>query len=386
MGLADLRDLPYPWDTLTDVRELANSHPDGLVDLSIGTPVDPTPQIIRDALAAASDAHAYPLTYGTAPLREAVASWFARRRGVPDLDPAGVLPTVGSKELVGLLPSLLRLGPGDVVVHPAIAYPTYDVGARLAGATALATDDVTDWAGRSDVKLVWVNTPSNPTGATLDVEALRRVVEEARRIGAVVVSDECYAMLPWADHLIGPDGEPRVPSVLDPAVTGGDHTGLLVAYSLSKQSNLAGYRAAFVAGDPALVKDLLATRKHLGMIVPKPVQEALRVALGDDAHVDAQRAVYGRRREVLLSALTASGWAVDHSEAGLYLWSRPADPADRASSRELVARLAKLGILAGPGEFYGTAGERHVRIAITASDAAVDAAAARLRAGSDTAL
>ncbi|MCL1868833.1 MAG: succinyldiaminopimelate transaminase [Promicromonosporaceae bacterium] len=373
MGLSDLRDLPYPWDTLADVTALARSHPDGLIDLSIGTPVDPTPDVVRMALELASDAHGYPLTYGTPALREAVVAWFARRRGVPGLDPAGVLPTVGSKELVGLLPSLLRLGAGDVVVHPAVAYPTYDVGARLAGATALATDDVEEWAHRDDVRLVWVNTPSNPTGAVADVEQLRRVVEAARAIGAVVVSDECYALLPWEDGL-------RIPSLLDPEVTGGDLTGLLVAYSLSKQSNLAGYRAAFVAGDTALVADLLATRKHLGMIVPAPVQEAMRVALGDDAHVEAQRAVYGRRREVLKGALEAAGWAVDHSEAGLYLWVRPADPEDTASSRELVARLAALGILAGPGEFYGAAGGRHVRVALTASDARIATAAARLRA------
>lgn len=373
MGLADLRDLPYPWDTLADVTALARSHPDGLVDLSIGTPVDPTPTVVRAALEAASDAHAYPLTYGTPALRDAVVAWFARRRGVPGVDPAGVLPTIGSKELVGLLPSLLRLGAGDVVVHPAVAYPTYAVGARLAGATALATDDVEEWAFRDDVRLVWVNSPSNPTGAVADVAQLRRVVEAARRIGAVVVSDECYALLPWAEGL-------RIPSLLDPEVTGGDVRGLLVAYSLSKQSNLAGYRAAFVAGDPVLVADLLATRKHLGMIVPRPVQEAMRVALGDDEHVDAQREVYGRRRAVLLAALEAAGWAVDRSEAGLYLWARPADPADAATSRELVARLAALGILAGPGEFYGTAGEGHVRVALTASDAAIGAAAARLHA------
>ncbi|GAB2456936.1 succinyldiaminopimelate transaminase [Xylanimonas ulmi] len=381
MGLSDLRALPYPWDTLADVAALARSHPGGLIDLSVGTPVDPTPPLVRAALEAASDAPAYPLTYGTPALREAVAAWFARRRGVPDIDPAGVLPTLGSKELVGLAPSLLRLGAGDVVVHPAIAYPTYDVGARLAGATALATDDVEEWAHRGDVRLVWVNSPSNPTGATADVAHLRRVVAAARAAGAVVVSDECYAQLPWAAHLSAADGTPRVPSLLDPAVTDGDHTGLLVAYSLSKQSNLAGYRAAFVAGDPALVADLLATRKHLGMIVPRPVQEAMRVALGDDAHVAAQRAVYGRRRQTLLAALAASGWAVDHSEAGLYLWARPADPDDRASSRELVARLARLGILAGPGVFYGSAGDGHVRIALTATDAAIDQAGVRLRAG-----
>ncbi len=381
MGFADLRHLAYPWDTLTDVRATARAHPGGMVDLSVGTPVDPTPAVVGDALAAAADAPGYPLTHGTPALREAVAAWFARRRGVPDVDPAAVLPTIGSKELVGLLPSLLRLGPGDVVVHPRVAYPTYDVGARLAGATPLPADDVADWAGRGDVRLVWVNSPSNPTGAVADVEQLRAVVEAARAVGAVVVGDECYAELPWADRWAsdGAGGPSRVPSLLDPRVCGGSHEGLLVAYSLSKQSNVAGYRAAFVAGDPALVADLLATRKHLGMIVPAPVQAATTAALGDDAHVAAQRETYGRRRAALLPALEAAGYAVDHSEAGLYLWVRPADEADRAtSSRDLARRFAARGILVGPGEFYGAAGEGHVRVALTAPDDAVADAVVRI--------
>ncbi|AEG43725.1 succinyldiaminopimelate transaminase [Isoptericola variabilis] len=380
MGFADLRHLAYPWDTLTDVRATARAHPDGLVDLSIGTPVDPTPAVVREALAAASDAPGYPLTHGTPALREAVAAWFARRRGVPDVDPQAVLPTVGSKELVGLLPSLLRLGPGDVVVHPAVAYPTYDVGARLAGATPLPADDVADWAGRGDVRLVWVNSPSNPTGAVAGVERLRAIVEAAREVGAVVVGDECYAELgwdePWAPLETG--GPSRVPSLLDPRVTGGSHEGLLVAYSLSKQSNLAGYRAAFVAGDPALVADLLATRKHLGMIVPAPVQAATTAALRDDAHVVAQRETYARRRAALLPALEKAGYAVDASEAGLYLWVRPAGAGDGASSRELARRFAAHGILVGPGEFYGAAGEGHVRVALTAPDDAIAAAVSRI--------
>ncbi|MFE6969489.1 succinyldiaminopimelate transaminase [Isoptericola sp. NPDC057653] len=390
MGFADLSALPYPWDTLGDVRATAHDHPGGVVDLSIGTPVDPTPAVVRDALAAASDAHGYPLTHGTPALRAAVAGWFARRRGVPGLDPAAVLPTVGSKELVGLLPSLLGLGPGDVVVHPAVAYPTYDVGARLAGATPLATDDVDAWAGRDDVRLVWVNSPGNPTGEVADVAHLRRVVEAARAIGAVVVGDECYAELPWADAWVGDDGVSRVPSLLDPRVAGDSHDGLLVAYSLSKQSNVAGYRAAFVAGDPALVEGLLATRKHLGMIVPAPVQAAMTAALGDDAHVVAQREVYRRRRAALLGALEAAGFVVDGSEAGLYLWARPAevptgagagapDPVPAgATSRELAAWFARRGILVGPGEFYGAAGERHVRVALTAPDDSVAEAVARI--------
>ncbi|MCO7272823.1 MULTISPECIES: succinyldiaminopimelate transaminase [Cellulosimicrobium] len=373
MGLADLSGLAYPWDTLTPYVERARAHPRGVVDLSIGTPVDPTPAVVRDALAAASDAHGYPTTHGTPALREAVAAWFARRRGVPGLDPDAVLPTVGSKELVGLLPALLRLGPGDVVVHPRTAYPTYDVGARLAGATPLATDDVDEWAGRADVRLVWVNSPSNPTGRVLDAAHLARVVAAAREIGAVVASDECYAELAWVE----PYASRGVPSLLDPAVAGGSHEGLLVAYSLSKQSSMAGYRGAFVAGDPALVADLLGTRKHLGMIVPAPVQAAMVAALSDDAHVAAQRDVYARRREVLVGALGDAGLQVDHSEAGLYLWSRPAG--DRAGDCwRTVSDLADLGILVGPGAFYGPEGAGHVRVALTATDERVHEAAARL--------
>lgn len=378
MGFADLSDLPFPWDTLAPAAARARSHPRGIVDLSVGTPVDATPSLVQDALAAAGDAHGYPTTHGTAVLREAVSAWFARRRGVVGLDPAAVLPTVGSKELVALLPSLLRLGPGDVVVHPSVAYPTYDVGARLAGATAVASSDVDEWEGRSDVRLVWVNSPGNPTGEVPSVAELARVVAAARAVGAVVVSDECYAELAWDEPWAGSG----VPSILDPRVNGGSHEGLLAAYSLSKQSNLAGYRSAFVAGDGALVARLLELRKHMGMIVPAPVQAATAVALGDDAHVAAQRETYRRRREVLLPALRSSGLEVDGSHAGLYLWSRPASaaPGDPVAW-ETVDMLAGLGILVAPGTFYGTAGAAHVRVALTATDERVAEAAARLTAG-----
>jgi succinyldiaminopimelate transaminase len=381
MGLADLSGLPYPWDTLGDVRATAAAHPGGMVDLSVGTPVDPTPAVVRDALCAAADAPGYPLTHGTPALREAVADWFARRRGVPGLDPDGVMPTVGSKELVGLLPSLLRLGAGDVVVHPDIAYPTYDVGARLAGAAPLPVGAVEQWAGRDDVRVVWVNSPSNPTGAVADVDELRAVVDAARAAGALVVSDECYAELGWEGGAVGPDGASRVPSVLDPRVSGGSTDGLLVTYSLSKQSNLAGYRAAFVAGDPRVVADLVATRKHLGMIVPAPVQAATVAALGDVQHVAEQRERYRRRRDLLLPALRAAGFVVDHSQAGLYLWVRGAgDAAGGSTSRDLARTFARWGILVGPGDFYGPAGARHVRVALTAHDEAIATAVSRITA------
>ena len=360
-------DLPdFPWDRLAAHGARARGHAGGIVDLSVGTPVDPTPEPVQAALRAASDAAGYPQTYGTPALREAVAGWFARRRGVPGLDPDGVLPTIGSKELVAWLPTLLGLGPGDDVVHPTVAYPTYDVGARLAGATPVPADGtVAVGPATRRVKLVWLNSPSNPTGRVLGVEHLRKVVGWARSIGAVVASDECYAELGW-------DGAP-VPSVLDPEVCEGSHEGLLAVYSLSKQSNLAGYRAAFVAGDPALVGRLLAVRKHAGMIVPWPVQEAIRVAVGDDEHVAVQREIYRRRRDVAAAGLLAAGFRIDDSQAGLYLWATRDEPC-----MDTVAALAEVGVLVAPGDFYGAAGARHVRVALTATDERIGQLAGRL--------
>lgn len=365
----------FPWDSLDTARDRAREHPGGLVDLSIGTPVDPTPAVVREALVAAADAPGYPTAQGTEELRRAVVDWFARRRGVPDLRPEAVLPTIGSKELVALLPALLGLGAGDVVVHPRIAYPTYDVGARLVGATAFAADATTA-LGPGRPRLLWLNSPSNPTGAVLGVEHLAKVVDWARQRGVVVASDECYAEMPWAEPWAGQG----VPSLLDPRVTGGSHEGLLVLYSASKQSNLAGYRAAFAAGDQGLISRLLEARKHTGMMMPTPVQAALLAALRDDDHVTAQRAIYRRRRTLLRDAIRAAGLELgEGNEAGLYLWaSMPAD--SPLEARDLVAALAERGIIVAPGDFYGPAGRRHVRISLTASDERVRAAADRLAA------
>ena len=332
--------------------------------------MDPTPDVVRRALEAASDAPGYPQTYGTAALREAVAAWFARRRGVPDVDPDGVLPTIGSKEFVAWLPTLLGAGRGDLVVHPQVAYPTYDVGARLAGAAPVPADGTAQVGpAASRVRLVWLNSPSNPTGRVLGWEHLAKVVSWARAVGAVVASDECYAELSW-------DGE-EVPSVLDPRVTGGSHEGLLAVYSLSKQSNLAGYRAAFAAGDPALVRRLLEVRKHAGMMMPAPVQQAMTAALADDAHVVAQKARYRARREVAFAALEHAGFRIDHSGAGLYLWATRDQPC-----WDTVAWFAERGVLVAPGSFYGPGGERHVRLALTATDERIDALGERLATSS----
>jgi len=367
VGVADLAD--YPWDAVAPYAQKARRHPDGVVDLSIGSPVDPTPPIIAEALSAATDAHAYPLTSGTPGLREAIAAWYGRRRGVPGLSPASVIPTVGSKELVALLPLLLDLGPGDVVVHPRAAYPTYDVGARLVGATPHPADEPDEWP--ENTRLVWINSPGNPDGRVLDVPALRRAAARARALGAVLASDECYAELGWD----APWADTPIPSILDPRVTGGDLTGLLSVYSLSKQSNLAGYRAAFVAGDPALIAPVLTARRHLGLMPPAPVQAAMAAALADDAHVEAQKERYRARRALLKPAVEAAGFRIDASEAGLYLWAT-----EGRDAWESLDRLADLGILAGPGHFYGAHYPQHVRLSLTATDERIAAAAGRLRA------
>lgn len=365
MGVSDLAD--YPWDAVAPYAARARSHPDGIVDLSIGSPVDPTPRVVADALAAATDAHAYPQTVGTPALREAIVDWYARRRGVPDLTPGHVLPTIGSKELVALLPLLLDLGAGDIVVHPRAAYPTYEVGARLVGATPFASDDPAEWP--AGTALIWLNSPGNPDGRVLDAAVLAAAVVRARELGAILVSDECYAELGWD----GVWADEPVPSVLDPRVTAGDVHGILSVYSLSKQSNLAGYRAAFLAGDPELVERLLTARKHLGLMPPAPVQSAMIVALGDDAHVAAQKELYRARRAVLKPAVEAAGFRIDHSEAGLYLWAT-----EGRDAWESIGRLASVGILAGPGHFYGEHYPQHIRLSLTATDERIAAAAARL--------
>ncbi|MGB8391977.1 succinyldiaminopimelate transaminase [Mycobacterium sp.] len=353
----------FPWDTLADAKALAGAHRDGIVDLSVGTPVDPVAPLIQEALVAAGSASGYPATAGTLRLRESAVAALHRRYGITGLTEADVLPVIGSKELIAWLPTLLGLGPADVVVVPELAYPTYEVGARLAKAQMLRADALTQVGPRCPA-LVYLNSPSNPTGRVLGVDHLRKVVEWARDRGCLVASDECYLGLAW-------DAQPL--SILHPSVCGNDHAGLLAIHSLSKSSSLAGYRAGFVAGDGSLVAELLAVRKHAGMIVPTPVQAAMVAALDDDAHEQRQRERYERRRAALLPALHSAGFAVDHSEAGLYLWATRDEPC-----RDSVTWLAMRGILVAPGDFYGPGGAHHVRVALTATDERIAAAVERL--------
>jgi succinyldiaminopimelate transaminase len=358
------RRLPdFPWDHLTAHAERARAHDGGIVDLSVGTPVDPTPELVQQALGGAADSPGYPLTIGRVDTRQACIDWLSRRFGVTGLDLDAVLPVIGSKELIASMPGHLGLGPADLVVVPELAYPTYEVGAVLAGARTRATDSLTS-LGPERVALMWINSPSNPTGRVLPVDHLRKVVAWCRERGTLLVSDECYLECAW-------EAEPV--SVLHPDVCGGDHTGILTVQSLSKRSNLAGYRCAFVAGDPEVVGELLAVRKNLGLQMPGPQQQAMRVALDDDRHVAEQHGRYQRRRAALKDAFEAAGFRMDASEASLYLWATRDEPC-----WDTVGWLADRGILVAPGEFYGPAGKAHVRIAFTATDERVAEAVRRL--------
>ncbi len=353
----------FPWDRLEPYVAQARRHPGGAVDLSVGTPVDPTPAVVQAALADSSDAPGYPTAWGRPELREACTRWLDRSLGAT-VAPTAVLPGIGTKELVAGIPRLLGVPARSRIAIPRIAYPTYAVGAVLADGEPVATDTPEDVDG---AVLVWLNSPGNPTGAVLSAERQAEIVAWARSTGAVVVSDECYIELGW---------ETRPVSVLHPSVSGGSHEGVLAVHSLSKRSNLAGYRAGFVAGDPQLVGEMLAVRRHAGMIVPSPIQAGAIAALDDDEHVVLQRARYARRRDVLRAALTAAGFRIDHSEAGLYLWATRAEPC-----WETVAWFADRGVVVAPGDFYGVAGAEHVRVALTGTDERVDQVPDRLVAG-----
>ncbi|WP_328780579.1 bifunctional succinyldiaminopimelate transaminase/glutamate-prephenate aminotransferase [Streptomyces canus] len=353
----------FPWDKLEPYKKTAAAHPGGIVDLSVGTPVDPVPDLVQKALIDAADSPGYPTVWGTPALRDAITGWVERRLDAREVTHRHVLPIVGSKELVAWLPTQLGLGPGDRVAYPRLAYPTYEVGARLARAGHEVYDDPTE-LDPAGLKLLWLNSPSNPTGKVLSKEELTRIVAWARSHGILIFSDECYLELGW-------EADPV--SVLHPDVNGGSYDGLVAVHSLSKRSNLAGYRAAFLAGDPAVLAPLLEIRKHGGMMTPAPTQAAVVAALGDDTHVQEQRGRYLARRTLLREALRSHGFRIEHSEASLYLWATRDE-----SCWSTVAHLADLGILVAPGDFYGEAGEKFVRVALTATDERVRSAVERL--------
>ncbi len=345
----------FPWDALAPYGATAREHPSGIIDLSVGTPVDPTPEFIQSALREASNSPSYPVTVGTPELRAAITEWAKKNLGARG--DFAVLPLIGSKEFVAWLPTFLT---AKTVLYPEVAYPTYLVGALLAKAEATTVDiDAEDWPVAD---LAWVNSPSNPTGRVHSEGELRSAIEWSRKSGGVVVSDECYLEF-------GTNKTPQ--SILN--FTDGDNSNILAVHSLSKRSNLAGYRGAFVIGDPALIAQILEVRKHAGMMVPLPIQRAMVAALSDSEHVAQQRDRYNSRKARLIPALQAAGFTIDFSDAGLYLWATRNE-----DCWESVAWLAHLGILATPGVFYGEKGSRHIRIAMTATDQQIDSAASRI--------
>ena len=360
----------YPWKSLKPYSEKAAKHKDGAIDLSVGSPIDPTPESVQQALKKFSNAPGYPSTAGTLEFRESVVEWFSRRRAVPGLDPDQVMPTIGSKELISWLPTFLGLGPGDVVVQPKVAYTAYAVGAALSGATLVSEDNPDNWP--ENTKLIWINSPGNPDGKVLDVAGFAKAVARARELGALLASDECYAELGWSD----PWDKETIPSVLDPRVCGDSHDGILCVYSLSKQSNMAGYRAAFAVGAKELIRDLVNLRMHTGMIMPLPTQQAVIAALADSTHVAAEKEIYSKRRATLLAAVTSYGFEVTDSEAGLYLWATLGQ-----DCWGTVDQMAALGIVVVPGSFYGEHATKHVRFSLTATDNDISQAALRLQNG-----
>lgn len=345
----------FPWDALAPFGVIAKEHHAGIIDLSVGTPVDPTPDFIQSALRAAADSPSYPTTIGTPELRIAIAEWAKKNLGATG--DFAVLPLIGSKEFVAWLPTFLT---SNSVLYPEVAYPTYLVGALLAKAEATTVDiDAKNWPAAD---LAWVNSPSNPTGRVHSENEYRAAIDWSRRTGGVVVSDECYLEF----------GTNKTPSSIL-QYTDGDNRNILAVHSLSKRSNLAGYRAAFLVGDPALIAQILEVRKHAGMMVPLPVQKATIAALADSDHVSEQRNRYNARKAMLIPALVAAGFTIDFSDAGLYLWATRNEDCWQS-----VAWLAKLGVLVTPGVFYGDKGSQHIRIAMTATDQQIADAAARI--------
>lgn len=333
----------------------ARQYPQGIVDLSVGTPVDPTPEFIQETLRESANAPGYPLTAGSQELRAAIREWAIHQLGASgDFD---VLPLIGSKELVAWLPTFLE---AKSVLYPEIAYPTYSVGAILGSATG--TPVPIDSAVWPQADLAWINSPSNPTGRVHSEEELKAVINWARASHCVVASDECY--LEFGDGV-----EPV--SIL--SLTGGNNKNILAVHSLSKRSSMAGYRAGFVVGDAELVAKLREVRKHAGMIVSLPVQKAMITALSDSVHVTEQRRRYNSRRQRLIPALQSVGFEIEESRAGLYIWCTRHE-----KDWDSISWLAELGILATPGYFYGAIADHHIRVALTATDADIDEAVARL--------
>ncbi|HEX3090326.1 MAG TPA: aminotransferase class I/II-fold pyridoxal phosphate-dependent enzyme [Ilumatobacteraceae bacterium] len=358
---------PYPYDRLDRLAAMAAAFDGGVVDLSIGTPCDPPLDSVIAALSTSNAERGYPPSIGSDSLRQAIRSWLDRRFDL-DVPLAQMAACIGTKEFVATTPQYLHLRTPskDTVLYPAVAYPTYEMGATLAGLRGVPVEcrsdgaldfDSIDAADAARALMLWVNSPSNPTGALTDLGV---AAQWGRANGVPIFSDECYVEFTW-------DG---------PASTILHHgfEGVVAVHSLSKRSNLAGVRVGFYAGDAELVNYLKEVRKHVGMLVPGPAQAAAAVALADDAHVVVQRDRYRRRLERLGKVFSAwAGVDVPFPAGGFYLWF------DAGDGWEFAERLARHGgALISPGDFYGAGGAQNVRAAVVQPDDRIERVAQRL--------
>jgi succinyldiaminopimelate transaminase len=361
---------PYPYDRVDRFKPLADSFEGGLIDFSIGTPCDPPPAAVVEALGSSGAERGYPPSIGSVALRTAVQNWIGRRFDV-DVPTAQIGACIGTKEFVGTLPQWLKLRRPDLdtVLFPSISYPTYAMGATLAGCRAVAVPmtptgglqlDAIDPADAERALVLWVNSPANPSGVLDDLGA---AAAWGREHHVPVFSDECYIEFTWAD---------RGRTILEHG-----HRGVMAVHSLSKRSNLAGTRVGFYAGDPELVEYLQEVRKHVGMMVPGPAQAAGAVALDDDQHVAVQRDRYSARLRRMAEILQRwSGLDVPLPAGGFYLWFRVGD------AWAFTERLARdAGTLVSPGDFYGAAGSEYVRVAVVQPDERIELVAERLGVG-----
>ena len=360
---------PYPYDRLNDLTDLIGRTHGEVVDLSVGTPFDPPPASVLEALSGSGTERAYPPSVGSRALLDAASNWMRRRFDV-DVPVERIGATIGSKEMVASLPQYLSLrDPGrDTVLYPAISYPSYEMGATLAGLRAVPVAFRADGSGldlhsidpadADRALLLWVNSPGNPTG---HLDDLGECAEWGRAHGVPVFSDECYVEFTW-------NGRGR--TILEHGLD-----GVVAVHSLSKRSNLAGLRVGFYAGDADLVHYLREVRKHAGLMVPGPAQAAAVAALDDDEHVDEQRARYHERLTLLIDVLSEwSGSRVTMPDGAFYLWI-PVD--DGWAFAERLALDG--GALVSPGEFYGPDGTGFVRVAVVQPDERIERVAERLR-------
>ncbi len=355
---------PYPYERLDEVIAIAQRHDGGAVDLSIGTPCDPPPPDVLAALSAGDTARGYPPSIGTPALRQAAADWIERRLGARVDAAAQVAACVGTKEFVASVPQYLKLRDPerDTILFPAISYPTYEMGATLAGLRAvpyLRLADVVD-ADAERALALWVNSPANPTGELLD---LGEAAQWGRARGVPVLSDECYAEFTW-------QGGPTT-------ILRGGTQGVLALHSLSKRDNFAGARIGFYAGDAELVHYLREVRKHAGLMPPGPVQAAAVIALGDDAHVETQRARYQHRLSRLAQIVEKAGYPAQLPAGAFYLWVAAPDGDAWAAAHDLAEQA---GMVVSPGEFYGPRGAGHFRVAAVQPDDRIELAASRVGA------